>query len=122
VSSAEVVARGRAAWWALRATAIARGQLGRGGVDALDIPPAPPTPAEARTWAQHVVRLCAKNCLVRAAVRQAWYAGQGREVDIVIGVTSPSEGFRAHAWLAIDPPQTYEGYEELARRPARALA
>lgn len=43
-------------------------------------------------------------------------AAHGREHDVVVGVTSPSAGFRAHAWLAdLDPDP--EPYEALLRLP-----
>lgn len=32
-------------------------------------------------------------------MRQQWLVGQGVRRDVVIGVTAPSDGFRAHAWL-----------------------
>lgn len=121
-SPALVRERVRAGWWAVRATGIARSQIRRAGVEALDVPPAPMTPAEAKGLARLAVCTLARNCLVQAAVRQAWYAGQGVSVDLVVGVTPPSDGFRAHAWLAIDPPDTFEGYEELLRRPSRRPA
>jgi hypothetical protein len=59
------------------------------------------------------------NCLVRARILQAWYLAHGEARDVVIGVTAPSKGFRAHAWLEGDPPCHSEGFEELRRQPAR---
>jgi hypothetical protein len=60
------------------------------------------------------------NCLVRATVRQAWYAAHGDLRDVVIGVTAPSGGFAAHAWLDGDAPCHSDGFHELLRRPAGA--
>jgi hypothetical protein len=60
------------------------------------------------------------NCLVRASVRQAWYAAHGDLRDVVIGVTAPSGGFAAHAWLDGDAPCHSDGFHELLRRPAEA--
>lgn len=107
----------RAAWWALRAARAARRRLARGGLDALALPPVPPLPHGAAAGIDLALRLGVRNCLVRSAVRQAWYAARGREHDLVIGVTTPSSGFRAHAWLDGDPPEASEGYVELTRRP-----
>jgi hypothetical protein len=47
-------------------------------------------------------------------VLQAWHAAQGRPRDLVIGVTAPSAGFQAHAWLDGENPGAFE---ELLRRP-----
>ncbi|CAN5649373.1 hypothetical protein BH20ACT23_BH20ACT23_14520 [soil metagenome] len=57
------------------------------------------------------------TCLERATVLQAWYAAQGQRRDLIIGVTAPQTGFRAHAWLDGDPPCHTEGFHELLRRP-----
>ena len=111
--------RARAAWWVLGAIVVARAQIRRSGIEGLAVRPAPQTPHEARSWAQTLVRVLARNCLTRSAVRQAWYAGQGRPVDLVVGVTPPSVAFRAHAWLEIDDPAAWADYCELARRAPR---
>jgi hypothetical protein len=66
-----------------------------------------------------MMRLARPSCLVRARVLQAWYLAHGRVRDIVIGVTAPSAGFAAHAWLEGDPPCHSEGFTELMRQPAR---
>ena len=113
-----LMAKLRAACWALRATRTARRRLATGGLDALALPPVPPLPHGAAAGVELVLRLGVRNCLVRSAVRQAWYAAYGREYDLVIGVTTPSRGFKAHAWLEVDPPEASEGFEELLRRPA----
>jgi hypothetical protein len=57
-------------------------------------------------------------CLPAAIVRQAWFAAHGAKRDLVVGVTAPSGGFEAHAWLDGDPPCHTERFEELLRRPA----
>lgn len=62
------------------------------------------------------LRLTRPNCLVRASVLQAWCSAHGDARDIVIGVTAPSAGFRAHAWLDGDPPCHSAGFVELTRR------
>ena len=51
-------------------------------------------------------------------ISQAWLEAHGESRDIIIGVTRPSSGFRAHAWLDGDPPCHDEGFVELTRRPA----
>jgi hypothetical protein len=109
----------RAAGWALRAVRTARRQLADGGVDALSLPRVPDVPHEAKGGVELVMRTIGRNCLVRAAVRQAWYASHGREYDLIIGVTAPAKGFKAHAWLELDHGN--ERFEVLLRRPASKI-
>jgi hypothetical protein len=52
-------------------------------------------------------------------VRQAWKKSQGINRDLVIGVTTPSEGFEAHAWLEGDSELQSQGFQELTRLAAR---
>lgn len=57
-------------------------------------------------------------CLVESAVRQAWWAGQGVDRDLVIGVNPSGDVFEAHAWLEGDRPPAEAGFTEITRRPA----
>jgi Transglutaminase-like superfamily len=59
-----------------------------------------------------------ETCLVRSVVRQHWYAAHGDPREIVIGVTSPAAGFKAHAWLAGDSQPSGERYTEISRSAA----
>ena len=63
------------------------------------------------------------TCLVRSLVLQQWLADHDEPVDLIIGVTPPSQGFRAHAWLDRPNEEGTEGYTELHRLPppARSL-
>ena len=63
-----------------------------------------------------VLRTARATCLEECVVRQRWLAAAGVPSELVVGVTSPSDGFRAHAWLAGDrvPPD----FVELTRYPA----
>jgi Transglutaminase-like superfamily len=109
----------RAAWWALRSARRARKRLDRDGLEAVvTLPPAPAVPDEAGRGVYAVLRRRADTCLVRSMVLQRWHAAQGRRRDLIVGVTSPSRGFQAHAWLEGDPPCAEEGFRELLRRPA----
>jgi hypothetical protein len=110
----------RAARWALAAVRTARRQLANGGVDALVLPRVPSVPHEAKGGVELVMRTVGRNCLVRAAVRQAWYAAHGRAYDLIIGITPPAKGFKAHAWLELDVGN--ERFEELLRRPASKIS
>jgi hypothetical protein len=108
----------RAAWWAARSVNdLRRNPPGLDGSDAL--PTVPDLPASAMLGVRLALRLLRPTCLVRATVLQAWYCAHGEERDLVIGVTAPSKGFAAHAWLEGDPPCHSAGFEELTRRPAR---
>ena len=66
-----------------------------------------------------VLRLRRETCLTRSVVLQVWDAAQGLPRDLVIGVTAPGDGFRAHAWLDGEPAY---GFSELSRRPPPLLS
>ena len=55
---------------------------------------------------------------LRVSRRARAQLAAGGPRELVIGVTSPRNGFRAHAWLEGDPPCHSEGYDELLRRGA----
>jgi hypothetical protein len=83
------------------------------------LPAAPELPNEAARGVYAVLRRRTDTCLVRSMVLQTWDAAHGRPRDLIVGVTSPSDGFQAHAWLEGDPPCEAEGFRELLRRPPR---
>jgi hypothetical protein len=87
----------RAAWWGYRALRDVRSRLEAGQMEVGLTPPA--LPARARRGLEAVLRRSHPTCLQAALVRQVWLGAQGVTCDVVIGVTAPSEGFRAHAWL-----------------------
>jgi hypothetical protein len=62
-----------------------------------------------------VLRRSGASCLEEALIRQQWLASRGTSRDVVVGVTSPSEGFRAHAWLSGDA--VAPDYVELFHKP-----
>ena len=104
----------RAALWTLRATREAHRTSKRGITEARVTKP-PHLPPDAGRGVAAVLNRRDDTCLVRALVLQAWHASQGHERDIIIGVTAPSQGFRAHAWLDGDPKCHDEPFEELTR-------
>lgn len=59
------------------------------------------------------------KCLSNALIAQAWRSDHGDPVDVVIGVTAPSSGFTAHAWLADAPVAAAAGHEEIHRIPPK---
>lgn len=102
--------------WVLRCLWLLRGHrpnaVLHGG---LDLPPPPRAGSRADAAVAAVLRASRATCLRAALVRQRWEAAQGRDREVVIGVTAPSRGFRAHAWLDGDDPCHHEGFEELLR-------
>ena len=94
-----------------------RRQLRRAGLDHVRLPP-PPRPAEQdRRVVVAVLRRMGASCLERSLVRQRWEAGRRHSRALVIGVTAPSSGFHAHAWLEGDADAGATSMVELLRRP-----
>lgn len=105
----------RAAWWAQRAGHRARRHLRNHSLASLVVRPPPVLPRGCRRWAVAVLRVRRDSCLVRSTVLQAWDAAHGRPRAVVIGVTAPGAGFKAHAWLDGEPAAASEGYTEVSR-------
>ena len=104
----------RAAWWGYRALRDVRRRLAAGQMEVGLTPPA--LPAHARRGVEAVLRRSQPTCLQAALVRQTWLRAQGVACDVVIGVTAPSEGFRAHAWLEESGKSTpREPWHEITR-------
>lgn len=106
----------RLALWTLRARRRVRGQLTRAGLAAVRLS-APPPGADPDAMLRTLRRVGA-NCLESALVRQRWYAARRTSRTIVIGVTAPSGGFHAHAWLDGDTDADRERMVEIHRYPA----
>lgn len=106
----------RAALWTWRAARRLRRDLMTTRLDNVGVLPAPALPDAAGRGVNAVLHRGDYTCLVRALVVQAWSEAHGCNRDLIIGVTRPSQGFKAHAWLDGDPPCHDEGFEELIRR------
>lgn len=105
----------RAAVWTVVALRGLRRGLRRGGLAARTIkPPRRASPAGVR-GVTGVLRRSDATCLERALVLQCWYAAQGIDHDVVIGVTAPADGFAAHAWLDGERAEHEESFRELHR-------
>lgn len=107
-------------WWTLRMWWRVHRRLGGGprnrGVRAvLALRPEPATAHSPRA-ARLTLACCRATCLERALIRQARAAGAGMPRDVIVGVTAPATGFRAHAWL--DGDRVEPGFVELWRYPA----
>jgi hypothetical protein len=89
----------RAAWWTLRSARRVERSLARNGLQEPRLPRVPHLPAKSDRGVAAVLRRTDSTCLVSALVRQRWLAARGDCRDVIIGVTAPSTGFQAHAWL-----------------------
>jgi hypothetical protein len=89
----------RAAWWTLQALKQVRSDLPVSKMTEIVLTPPPRLPARAVMGVKGTLHRRPHTCLMRALIMQAWYDAQGDHREIVIGVTSPARGFRAHAWL-----------------------
>ncbi|MFI5835415.1 lasso peptide biosynthesis B2 protein [Micromonospora sp. NPDC051300] len=107
----------RTAAWTARAVRLLRRQLPRRSLDAVRLPPPPAVAGGHRHVVLAVLRRTGANCIERSLVLQRWYGSQRVARTLVIGVTTPSEGFRAHAWLDGDTDAERESMVELTRRP-----
>jgi hypothetical protein len=105
----------RAAWWARTALHAARRALARGDVRDIELPAPPALPASAVRGVDGLLRRREHTCLERALVRQRWLAAHGEPRAIAIGVTAPSRGFAAHAWLVGEDDPQAPAFRELTR-------
>lgn len=101
--------------WAQIALGQARRRLVAGQTRHIHLQQPPTLPANAIRGVEAVLRRRRHTCLEEALVRQRWLAAHGVMYDVVIGVTAPSAGFSAHAWL--DP-----GEGDTASRPHVEIA
>jgi hypothetical protein len=108
----------RVAFWTLRALRSVQRQLREGAWDAVTVPQVPDGTSDAGWIVESLMKRSRAKCLPRALVRQRWLVAHGERRDLVIGVTAPSAGFEAHAWLDGDPECHSGRYQELVRRPA----
>jgi hypothetical protein len=107
----------RLALWTLRARFRARGQVRTQGLSGLRIDPPLTDSPDATRVVRAVLTITRANCLGRSLVLQQWYGSRGHVHDLVIGVTPPSRGFRAHAWLERPGQLTRDDYTEVVRLP-----
>jgi hypothetical protein len=111
------VASWRAAVWTVGALRDVRRALAVERVTDVRLTAPPKLPPRAISGVEGVLSRRPNTCLMRALVLQAWYRGQGDEREVVIGVTAPKSGFRAHAWIEGEPPCHDEKFVELTRWP-----
>ena len=109
------VATLRGALWARSALRSARRALAHGDVKDIELPSPPRLPASAVRGVDALLRRRGATCLERALVKQRWLAAHGDPRPIAIGVTAPSRGFQAHAWLVGENDLLAAGFRELTR-------
>ncbi|MEH1101634.1 lasso peptide biosynthesis B2 protein [Micromonospora sp. CPCC 205561] len=107
----------RTALWAARAARLARIQVARHDLASVRLPAPPPGAGAHRHAVLGVLRRTGANCLQRSLVLQRWYGSQRVARTLVIGVTAPSSGFHAHAWLDGETDARREAMVEILRRP-----
>jgi Transglutaminase-like superfamily len=117
VTSRPRLADAQAALWTIRCRVQCRRQLDRQDVRSIVLPPSSGIPAGASRVVSRLLRRRQNQCLSNALIVQAWRADHGDEVDVVIGVTAPSAGFSAHAWLADAPEAAAAGHQPIYRLP-----
>jgi hypothetical protein len=103
----------RAALWTWTVVRSTRRALRREPFGAVAVPPPPALPSSAFRGVRVVLRRQDPTCLERSLVLQRWLASHGDLRDVIIGVSAPSEGFAAHAWLEGETPSL--PYRELTR-------
>jgi hypothetical protein len=109
----------RAGVWTLRCLARCRRQLGRRDVREVVLPSSHRIDRRGARAVNRLLRGRQNRCLPDALIAQAWRADHGDVVDVVIGVTAPSAGFTAHAWLADAPEAASLGHAAIFRLSPR---
>ena len=99
----------RAAKWAANALRDARRDLAAGRLADLRLRPPPQLPFSAGRGVEALLRRRRHTCLEGAIVRQHWLGAHDVHRDIVIGVSSPCEGFIAHAGWKGNPVKMMDG-------------
>lgn len=103
--------------WAKAAVRTADRQIA-GSLEEVELAPAPPLPRYTLLVVRVVLARSRSRCLTSALVRQAWWAGQGRGRDVVIGVWKTPQRVEAHAWLEGDREDGRNGWPVVWRHPA----
>jgi hypothetical protein len=94
-------------------------QLGRRDVRAIALPSSTRISRSGQRAVSYLLRRRTNRCLSNALIVQAWRADHGDPVDVVIGVTAPSAGFSAHAWLSDAPEGASLGHAAIHVLPPR---
>jgi hypothetical protein len=97
-----------------------RRQLIHGGINVVSLAAPPRLAGDNPRIVLAVLRRVGASCLERSLVLQCWYASRGTCRSLVIGVTAPSSGFHAHAWLEGDSEPLQGTMVEIFRRAPSA--
>jgi hypothetical protein len=104
----------RSALWTLRTRADSAKQLRFGGLPGVRLTAPPSLRPKDRRVVVSLLRALGASCLERSLVLQRFDAATGMARTVIIGVTSPGRGFRAHAWLAGEPQRDGD-FREIVR-------
>ena len=111
----------RAALWTARCLVRYRMQQPRRRVEDIAFPAAGRIGASGSRAVARILRRRDERCLSNALIAQAWRADHGDYVDVVIGVSSPTTGFSAHAWLADTGDAGAGGHAAISRIAPRQV-
>lgn len=100
--------------WAVRARVAVR-RSADSGLDRIVVPRSPASGLAVTGTVHRTLRATRATCLVESAVLQRWFLDHGVLKDLVVGVTAPGAGFRAHAWLEAPGQTTEDKYVEIRR-------
>jgi hypothetical protein len=109
----------RAGIWTLRCLGRCRRQLPKRDPQDVVLPSSAAIGLTGARALRTLLRDREDKCLSNALVVQAWRSDHGDYVDVVIGVTAPSSGFSAHAWLADAAEAASGGHQEIHRIPPK---
>lgn len=85
----------------------------------LDLPGPPTGGAGGVHVVERVLARRRASCLESALVAQRWLAAHGIDRDVLVGVSAPGAGFRAHAWLHDPDGDAHPELTEIHRRSPR---
>ncbi len=106
--------------WSVRMVGRVRKQLPQRPFSEVVLSTPPALDVRSRSAMNAGLRLRRASCLERALLRQRFDAANGVQRTLIIAVTSPADGFRAHSWLEGDRQQD-TSMREIVRHPATSV-
>ncbi len=103
--------------WTFDALVSVRRQLAETGMEQVD-PFRSPGRAITERSVEIILQRNSASCLERSLVRQRYYLAKGQNRDVIVGVSPPKDGFRAHAWVSGDAEEGNELYQTIHRSHA----
>ena len=103
--------------WSLRMVGRIREQVPQRSFRDIALSAPPALDRRSRSAVNAGLRLRRATCLEQALLRQRFDAANGVDRTLIIAVSSPANGFRAHSWLEGEP-QRDQSLREIVRHPA----